>query len=563
MKKLFAFLCSLTLLCTSVPVLPVTETAVITANADEEGTYENLKYMKYADYVTISGVTDKETIKEVNIPAEIDGLPVTRIVEGAFYYCKNLTSVTIPESVTIIWGGAFSHCSSLTSVTIPESVTSIGPHAFFGCSSLTSVIIPDSVTSIGEFAFSDCSSLTSVTIPESMPSIGDGAFANTPWLEAKQAENPLVVINHILIDGTTCEGDVTIPEGVTSIWDYAFSGCSSLTSVTIPDSVTSIGYGAFKSCSSLTSVTIPKGVTSIGEFAFSDCSSLTSVTIPESVTSIGGYAFDNTPWLKAKQEENPLVIGNGILIDGTTCEGDVTIPESVTSIGYGAFKGCSSLTSVIIPESVTSIGDEAFYYCENLTSVIIPESVTSIGEGAFDSCSSLTSVTIENPDCEIYDSRYTISNGYENDDGYFNGTIYGYEGSTAQAYAEKYHFQFQSLGSAPELTTETAWNEINPDLNRDAKIDAKDAALVLVFAAEYGAGNIKNFAEFMDKQYPNQVQSLDTATETAWNEINPDMNRDGKIDAKDAALVLVFAAEFGAGNVKSFQEFMDKQYPEG
>ena len=426
MKKLFAFLCSLTLLCTSVPVLPVTETAVITANADEEGTYENLKYMKYADYVIISGVTDKETITEANIPAEIDGLPVTKIVEGAFYYCKNLTSVTIPESVTIIWRGAFS-----------------------------------------------------------------------------------------------------------------------------------------------------------------DCSSLTSVTIPESVTSIGGYAFANTPWLKAKQEENPLVIGNGILIDGTTCEGDVTIPESVTSIGYGAFKGCSSLTSVIIPESVTSIGDEAFYYCENLTSVIIPESVTSIGygafsrcssltsvtipegvtsigEGAFSDCSSLTSVTIENPDCEIYDSRDTISNGYdENYVGYFNGTIYGYENSTAQAYAEKYHFQFQSLGSAPELTTETAWNEINPDLNRDAKIDAKDAALVLVFAAEYGAGNIKNFAEFMDKQYPNQVQSLDTATETAWNEINPDMNRDGKIDAKDAALVLVFAAEFGAGNVKSFQEFMDKQYPEG
>ena len=123
----------------------------------------------------------------------------------------------------------------------------------------------------------------------------------------------------------------------------------------------------------------------------------------------------------------------------------------MTSIGDWAFYNCSGLTAITIPESVTSIGASAFSHCSSLTSVTIPESVTSIGYGAFSDCSSLTSVTIENPDCEIYDSRNTISNGHdENYDGYFNGTIYGYENSTAQAYTETYSYKFALIGSEPK-----------------------------------------------------------------------------------------------------------------
>ena len=157
--------------------------------------------------------------------------PVTSIGEAAFYYCKSLTSITIPDSVTSIGNDTFSNCTSLTSATIGNRVTSIGSWAFQDCTSLTSVTIPNSVTSIGYYAFYKCSSLTSVTIPDS----------------------------------------------VTNIGIYAFTSCSSLTSVTIPDSVTRIGDAAFNSCSSLKSVTIGNSVTSIGEFAFSHCTSLKSV----------------------------------------------------------------------------------------------------------------------------------------------------------------------------------------------------------------------------------------------------------------------------------------------
>ena len=155
----------------------------------------------------------------------------------------------------------------------------------------TKVVMPEGVTSIGDWAFKNCTSLTSVTIPDSVTSIGDWAFSDTPWLAAKKAENPLVIVNNILIDGSTASGDITIPDSVTSIGNCAFDNCTSLTSVTIPDSVTSIGESAFNGCINLTSVTIPDSVTSIGDWAFNYCIRLTSVKIPEGVTSIGDYAF--------------------------------------------------------------------------------------------------------------------------------------------------------------------------------------------------------------------------------------------------------------------------------
>ena len=196
------------------------------------------------------------------------------------------------------------------------------------------------------------------------------------------------------------EGDIKIPSSinvneavysVTSIKKYAFSNCSSLTSVTIPNSVTSIGYGAFYGCSGLTSVTIPNSVTRIGNNAFSGCSGLTSITIPNSVTSIGGHAFYGCSGLTS-----------------------VTIPNSVTSIGYCAFEECSGLTSVTISNSVTSIGDYAFCKCSGLTSITIPNSVTSIRDFAFYGCSGLTSVTIPNSVTSIGDNAFNGCSKLEN-----------------------------------------------------------------------------------------------------------------------------------------------------
>jgi len=148
LKKILAVVSALCMMATVIPILPVQEIAVISANAEDaeyaESTYENLNYKKYADHIEISGVTDKK-ITEANIPAEIDGLPVTTI--GGMSLNMNLISVTIPDSVINIEQNAFLHCIGLISVIIPDSVTNIGQDAFGDCTSLTSITIenPDCI----------------------------------------------------------------------------------------------------------------------------------------------------------------------------------------------------------------------------------------------------------------------------------------------------------------------------------------------------------------------------------------------------------------------------------
>ena len=307
-----------------------------------------------------------ESLTSVTIPDS-----VTRIDMSAFYGCSSLTSVTIPDSVTSIGKQAFLDCTSLTSVTIPDSVTSIGDSAFCNCKSLTSVTIPDSVTRIGERAFSKCESLTSVTIPNSVTSIGWGAFSNCAALTgirvAEGNSHYASDASGVLFskDKTTLvqcpgafSGSYAIPNSVTSIGDYAFSGCSSLTSVTIPDSVTSIGKWAFSECKSLTSVTIPGSVTSIGNCAFASCTSLTGIWVAEGNSH---YASDASG-----------VLFNKDMTTLVQCPGAFaayTIPDSVTRIDDGTFASCTSLTSVTIPNSVTYFGEWAFDDCTSLTDV--------------------------------------------------------------------------------------------------------------------------------------------------------------------------------------------------
>ena len=332
MKKLIVFLFSLIL---SV----VFSTSASAYDVKVDGIYYNLiSKSKTAEVTSGEDKYAGDVVIPSSITSEGKEYTVTSIGNEAFYQCKGLTSVIIPNSVTSIGESAFYFCSSLTSITIPNSVTSIGSSAFAHCS-LTSVTIPNSVTSIGDGTFAWCSGLTSITIPNSVTSIGDYAFRDCSGLTS-----------------------VTIPNSVTRIGYSAFYGCRGLTSITIPNSVTSIGDGAFSGCSGLTSVTIPNSVTSIGEGAFSGCSGLTSVTIPNSVTSIGRVAFYGCSGLTS-----------------------VTIPNSVTSIGYRTFEYCSGLTSVTIGNSVKYIGKNAFAKCSKLEDVYCyAEKVPSTDGTAFE-----------------------------------------------------------------------------------------------------------------------------------------------------------------------------------
>ena len=189
---------------------------------------------------------------------------------------------------------------------------------------------------------------------------------------------------------------IIIEDGVTSIGDHAFFGCSGLISITIPNSVTSIGNFAFQNCNSLTSLPIPNSVISIGDYAFADCTSLTSLPIPNSVISIGDYAFARCTGLTSLTIPNGVTSIRSSTFSGCTSLALLTIPNSVISIGDYAFYGCTGLTSLIIPNSVTSIGNSTFSGCTSLALLTIPNSVISIGDYAFRECTGLVSLIIPN-----------------------------------------------------------------------------------------------------------------------------------------------------------------------
>ena len=411
-----------------------------------EGTEGLMFSTYYTNYVSVTGYNGNAD--NVVIPKTYRGIPVKEIKDSAFSYQTRLKSITLPDSVTSIGNDAFygcsgltsifvdkrntkyhsagnclietatktllsgcktseipsdgsvtsigddafRNCSGLTSITIPDSVMSIGMSAFHGCIGLTSVTIGNSVTSIGSWAFEGCTGLTSVTIGNSVTNIGKDAFYNTAWYNNQP--DGLVYAGKVAYKykGTMPSNtSIVLKEGTLGIADYAFEGCSGLTSVTIPDSVTSVGYAAFSGCTGLIKIIGPSDAvsavakqcdskaiteivltsgTSISDSAFRDCTILTTVTIPDSVTSIGGSAFSSCTGLTS------VTIGNG-----------------VTSIGNYAFRDCTGLTSIAIPDSVTSIGDGAFYGCTGLTSATIGKNVKNIPSYAFSGCKGLMSIT--------------------------------------------------------------------------------------------------------------------------------------------------------------------------
>ena len=406
---------------------------------------EGLKYTLSKDgtYYIVSGIGTCED-EDIIIPSTYKALPVARIGDRAFDYCKSIHSITLPDTITYIGDYAFSNCTELTNITLTESVISIGHFAFedcsklkhsrfenglylgtatnpyyaitdvsgyrdfasftihtdtrlitnsvfFGCYQLTQITIPNSVKSIDTYAFSSCTNLTGITIPDSVTHIGKNAFS-----------------------GSSLAG-IDIPDSVTSLGEKAFYGCRALTSIVVPDSVTSIGDYAFSGCDSLINISIGSLVTSIGDYAFAFCDRL------ETINYRGTYS----QWNAISKGKNWKVGSNSIRVCynkynnksseglkytlnkdntsysitgiGTCNDTEIIIPSMysshpITSISKEAFKDCVSFAKIIIDSSVVDIGNEAFYGCKALTKVIIGNSVKTIGGSAFSGCTSLEEI---------------------------------------------------------------------------------------------------------------------------------------------------------------------------
>ncbi|MDD4406308.1 MAG: leucine-rich repeat protein [Parabacteroides sp.] len=307
---------------------------------------------------TITGYTGVSPYLE--IPSEIEGYPVTQIGEEAFFGKFDIFRVHIPGSVTSIGFGAFANCRNLLAVEL-GGTTEIADSAFYYCKNLPEMVLPETLEEIGSNAFLGCESLKSINIPDGVSYVGNHPFYgcdNLPPIMFSTGEKVLVRYS-LLNEDTT----YTVPDTVNYIASSAFSGCTSLTNVVIPDSVTCIDYAAFYDCSSLTSVTIGNGVTEIQDEAFRGCSSLASIEIPDSVTYIGERAFAGCSNLTNIEFPDGITeIQDGTFMRCASLK-YVIIPDNVTSIGGHSFYSCSELWYVIIPESVTSIGGAAFYGC--------------------------------------------------------------------------------------------------------------------------------------------------------------------------------------------------------
>lgn len=256
-----------------------------------------------------------------------------------------------------------------------------------------------------------------------------------------------------------------LSENIKSIEYDALSHSSELESVKIPESVSEISGYAFsaipwfrekqkesplviinnllvsgQSCSG--GVVIPNGVKVICSEAFYGCSKLSTITFPNTINEVGGDAFNGTQWLEDRRQENPLVILNNVLVDGQTCAGDVAIPDNITSISKYAFYRNSTITSVFIPKSVILIGSDAFHICNNLSAI-----------------------TIENPTCKINNFTNVGSSGSYVGENHYKGIIYGYAGSTAQKFAEKYGNTFNLIENS---------SLVEGDCNNDGEFNIAD-----------------------------------------------------------------------------------------
>ena len=428
--------------------------------ADWQGNsdYYNTSYKLYADGRLVfegTGVIDigkfgnDSRIKSVQISEGITDLGAA--YSYTFWGCKNLKSVTLPQSLTSIGNNSFYECESLESIVLPENLTNLGNWAFAGCRSIKKLVIPDKLTStnIGNGAFRSCSDLRSVTLPENFTFIPENMFSGCSRLT-----------------------DITLPESVTEIKDGAFSNCHDLKEIELPKGLTTIGASAF-SYSGLLSVVLPEGLKSIGDSAFTS-TKFSEIVLPESLTNIGEAAFSNNYKLESITVPKNITelnktfsdcwalktvsLPSGLQKMENTFSGcyrleSITIPDNVSVIGDNTFKYCDKLKEIHLTTNLTNIGYEAFSGCEALANISLPEKLESIDSGAFKNCPNLLGVYIPGMNVQIKSRAIGYNSDTEKNE---KLVVIGKAGSTAENYAKDTGLKFHNV--ADSLTHQAAVN---------------------------------------------------------------------------------------------------------
>ena len=293
---------------------------------------------------------------------------VTNLVDYAFYRCANVISVTIPEGVTSLGVAVFSGCAGLTNITIPNSLASIPTGTFADCTGLQNVSLGAGVNQIGMNAFARCKALTNFTVDPT-----NSTFSSLDGVLFSRNRTVL----YIWPPGKG--GSYTVPAGVMSLADMAFSSCQGLTNVVVPNGVGYVGNSCFANSTNLITVSIGSGVTSIGSAAFALCSSLTDISV-----NPANPAYSSADGVLFNKSKTLLIRCPGAKT------GSYNLPASVNTIANSAFFACTGLTNVTIPGSITNIGatfgnygDQAFAACTGLQSVFFLGDAPLVGANVF------------------------------------------------------------------------------------------------------------------------------------------------------------------------------------
>ena len=325
-KRLISLLVAVCMMITMLPLSAVTAFAADAAT-EQEASYKGYKYAYRVDdgnatitkFLGPDASTKSTGSYNIEIPTELNDIRVTGLGDYSFAVdadsdagypgnslCRNIHSVTIPESVTSIGKYAFARCSSLTSLKLGENIKTIGDHAFYYCIKLESVTIPQSVTFMGDRAFTGCAQLNSLTINDAAISIGDWTFDECYKLTTLSLGEKIKPIGDYAFYDCRILNNVTIPQSVTSIGDHAFGCCFGMDSFTIKDATTSIGKYAFSDCQSLTTLSLGENITTIGDDAFRSCYNLKCIMLPAGLASFGNCLIGCPAGRKWDSHGNPI-----------------------------------------------------------------------------------------------------------------------------------------------------------------------------------------------------------------------------------------------------------------